>query len=182
MALFGFVFLQLFSSVPIYYKDGHFLTEEQIGILLGANGLLIFLIEMPLIKYLEDRKSDAFNVMIVGTAMVVVSYLLFNLSAWTGILWVSMILISVGEVLVFPFSNAFALKRAERGNQGEYMSWYMVSFSVAHIFGHNSGMQMMESIGFELTWYILAGMGVIAMVIFWALKRSFSKEESLSNR
>lgn len=182
MALFGIIFLQLFSSVPIYYKDGHFLTEEQIGLLLGANGLLIFLIEMPLIKYLEDRKSDIFNMMIIGTALVVLSYFLFNLSSWSGILWISMILISVGEVLVFPFSNAFALKRAERGKQGEYMTWYMVSFSVAHIFGHNSGMQMMDIIGFEWTWYILGGIGTLVMIILWTLRNSFAKEAVVAKK
>ncbi|NCT15888.1 MAG: MFS transporter, partial [Flavobacteriales bacterium] len=40
MILFGIVFLQYFSTMPLYYKDAHFLSELEIGILLGMNGFL----------------------------------------------------------------------------------------------------------------------------------------------
>ena len=34
MMLFGIVFLQYFSTMPLYYKDEHHLSEFEIGILL----------------------------------------------------------------------------------------------------------------------------------------------------
>jgi len=47
LVLFGMIFLQYFSTMPIYYKDIHQLNETDIGLLLGFNGLVIFIFEMP---------------------------------------------------------------------------------------------------------------------------------------
>lgn len=41
LALFGFIFVQYFSTLPLYYKEVHGLSEEKIGLLLALNGALI---------------------------------------------------------------------------------------------------------------------------------------------
>ena len=63
MVLISIPFLQYFSTVPLFYSEVHGLSEQWIGILLGVNGLLIFLVEMPLIKYCEDKAIDRFRIM-----------------------------------------------------------------------------------------------------------------------
>lgn len=35
--LFAMAFIQYFSTIPLYYKDGHHLTEFQIGLLFAGN-------------------------------------------------------------------------------------------------------------------------------------------------
>jgi len=42
MLFFAVVFLQLFSTMPLYYRDVHFLSEFEIGLLMGLNGMVIF--------------------------------------------------------------------------------------------------------------------------------------------
>ena len=44
MFIFGFIFLQYFSTIPLYYRDVHALTEFDIGLLLGMNGFIIFMV------------------------------------------------------------------------------------------------------------------------------------------
>ena len=56
MVLFSIAFLQYFSTMPLYYKDVHVLSEFKIGLLMGMNGLLIAVFEMPLVKWLESPK------------------------------------------------------------------------------------------------------------------------------
>ncbi|WP_442800845.1 MFS transporter [Salinimicrobium sp. TH3] len=162
MILFGFVFLQYFSTMPLYYARVHFLSESHIGLLLGLNGFLIFLFEMPLIKYLESKvRSTLFHV-IGGTILVSISFLLINLTGWVGILLVGMIFLTLGEMIAFPFSNSFALKRAEGGKQGSYMAMYSIAFSIGHIFGHNSGMQLIDKFGYTLTWNVMILLSLVA--------------------
>ena len=43
--IFTIAFLQYFSTMPVYYRTVHHLSEGQIGFLMGLNGLLIFLIK-----------------------------------------------------------------------------------------------------------------------------------------
>ena len=39
--LMGFVFLQLFTTMPLYYKEIHSLSEVQIGLIMALNGFLL---------------------------------------------------------------------------------------------------------------------------------------------
>lgn len=169
MILFGFIFLQYFSTMPLYYAERHFLSEFQIGLLLGLNGILIFLFEMPLVKYLEGKvRSSLFHV-ITGCILVGFSFLAVNLTAWMGVLVVAMTLMTVGEMIAFPFSNSFALKRAEGGKQGSYMALYSIAFSIGHIFGHNSGMQLIGNFGYSFTWYVMAALSLVSCsLVLWA--------------
>ncbi len=172
MVLFGFAFVQYFSTVPLYYNEVHGLGAFQIGLLLALNGFTIFLLEMPLIKFMEGRAGSKIGYMIIGFLLLGFSFLILNLSSGHGILVVGIMLMTFGEMITFPFSNAYAMDRAKRGNQGEYMALYSIAFSISHIFAHNSGMRSISLFGYELTWY---GIGLVCffgiLLLLW-LKRT----------
>ena len=177
MFIFGFVFLQYFSTMPLYYENTHGLSEFDIGLLMGMNGFLIFLLEMPLIKWLEESKYSKERLMFVGLLLTAVSFLVLNLTGWVGVLVIGMLFMTIGEMIAFPFSNAFVMERAKKGNQGEYMAYYSIAFSLAHIFGHNSGMQLVDNLGFDKTWWIITFMSVIGLLFLFLLNRVVKKEE-----
>ncbi|NVK53313.1 MAG: MFS transporter [Flavobacteriaceae bacterium] len=178
MVIFGVTFLQYFSSMPLYYKDIHVLTELQIGLLLGFNGLLIFVLEMPLIKWLEESKYSKEFLMLFGLFLTGLSFIVLNIFSWSGILVVGMFLMTIGEMIAFPFSNAFVMERAKRGKQGEYMAYYSIAFSIAHIFGHNSGLQMINSLGFDATWYIITGVSMVGILLLFVLMQMVQREKT----
>jgi predicted MFS family arabinose efflux permease len=170
MILFGFIFLQYFSTMPLFYAVKHGLSEFEIGLLLGMNGLLIFLLEMPLIKYLENRQRPVIIHVISGTLLVGLSFVAINSTGWIGILLVGILFMTLGEMIAFPFSNTFALQRADRGKQGSYMALYSIAFSVSHIFGHNSGMQLISKFGYAFTWNVMIGLALISCsLLIWLL-------------
>lgn len=178
MILFSISFLQYFSTMPLYYKDVHLLNENKIGLLMGLNGLLIFIFEMPIVKYLENGRFKKTTLIIIGALLTGLSFLALNLTSWIGILIIGMLLMTVGEMIAFPFSNAFALQRAKRGNQGEYMALYSIGFAIAHILGHNTGMHFVDRFGFDFTWYSVTGLMLISILILLNLKRrmAFNKD------
>lgn len=177
MVMFGVIFLQYFSTMPLYYKDIHKLTELEIGMLLGLNGAFIFILEMPLIKWLESTRYSKSTLMIFGATLLAISFAVLNITPWVGILIIGMLFMTVGEMITFPFSNAFAMERAKKGNQGEYMALYSIAFSIAHIFGPNTGMHMVDTIGFENTWYIMVLLTVVCIGFLWILIRYLNKKE-----
>ena len=119
MVIFGIIFLQYFSTMPLYYKEVHGLSEFQIGILLGLNGFFIFILEMPLIKWLEQTKYSKIGLTLGGLLLTVVSFYLLNLTSWIGILAIGMLFVTVGEMIGFPFSNAFVMDRSKKFKSGE---------------------------------------------------------------
>ena len=82
-------------------------------------------------------------------------------------------------MIAFPFSNAFVIDRAKKGKQGEYMAFYSISFSAAHIFGHNSGMQLIDNFGFDNTWSLITILGFIGVLCLWILIRVTNKEKNI---
>ncbi|WP_411031382.1 MDR family MFS transporter [Spongiimicrobium sp. 3-5] len=180
MVLFAFVFVQYFSTIPIYYTEIHLLSEFEIGLLLAMNGFLIFALEMPLIAFMETRPWSRISNVILGLFLVGLSFVILNLFSWIGVLVMGMLLMTVGEMIAFPFSNAFAMDRAKRGNQGEYMALYTISFSIAHIFAHNWGMRAIANLGYELTWYGIGIICLLGILLLLLLQRLLRKQTVVS--
>ena len=106
-----------------------------------------------------------------GALLTSLSLLILNFTTWSGILIIGMFLMTVGEMIAFPFANAFALQLAKKGNQGEYMALYSIAFSFAHIFGHKAGLESVSMYGFDNTWYIFTGVGVVCIFLLLILKQ-----------
>ncbi len=171
MVIFGIIFLQFISTLPYFYKVGAGLSEFEIGLLMALNGILIFVFEMPLIKWLEQKGYTKVGLMLFGLILTTVSYLFLMYNTLIALIVISMIIVTFGEMIVFPFSNAFSLKRSKRGLQGEYMALYSIAFSISHVFAHNLGFHMIDGLGFDNTWILMAVLGLIGIVLLVILKR-----------
>ena len=132
---------------------------------------MIFVFEMPLIAYMERRGWNLIGNVIGGLLLTGLSFLFFYIEGWPGVLVLGMATATLGEMVAFPFGNAFALRRAKLGRQGAYMGLYSMSFSLAHIFGHNSGMQLVNSLGYNLTWAIMGLITLLALGLLLYVKR-----------
>ncbi len=170
--LMGFIFLQLFTTMPLYYKEVHTLNEVQIGLIMSLNGFVIFLLEMPLVHYLEKTLIDRMKIITWSLVLMAMSFVVLNTTAWIGILVVGMLFITLGEMLAFPFTNNFAMNRAPKGKEGKYLALYTMAFSFAHIFSAKSGMEIIDRFGFEANWYLMGGLGFLAVLLMFWLRRS----------
>ncbi len=179
MVIFGIIFLQFISTIPYFYKEGIGLSEFEIGLLMGLNGLLIFIFEMPLIKWFENKSFTKIGLMIFGLILTSISFLFLTINPWLGFIIISMILLTFGEMIVFPFSNSFALDRAKRGLKGEYMALYSIAFSIAHIFAHNLGFHLIDALGFHNTWIIMSVSGLIGIGLLIYLKKQMNTAKHL---
>ena len=150
--------------------------RAQIGLLIGLNGLIVFLLEMPMVHAIEKRKLSRIWLMVIGMILLGLSFLVLNLSSWTGILIVALLLMSIGEMLVFPFSNSFAMEYSKRGKRGEYMALYSIAFSISHVFSHNAGMQSIHHFGFDIAWYGLVAISVIGIILLLRINSLIKKE------
>lgn len=174
-------FLQYFSTIPLFYNEVHGMSEASIGLLIAFNGLLIFLTEMPLIKWCERQGYSIYSILVASVLFFIVSFILLDIAPVVAVLWVGMTFMTIGEMLNFPFMNRVAMDRSDHGLPGAYMAMFTISWSVAHIIGHNLGMHMVEALGYSKTWYVFMAMlslGVLMLFGFRAMVRKEEKEES----
>ncbi|AFL79900.1 arabinose efflux permease family protein [Aequorivita sublithincola DSM 14238] len=174
-------FVQYFSVMPVYYEKAHFLSEDLIGWLMFINGATIVVFEMPLIAWLDRKKISKTMATFWGIFFLGISFMVLNFTSWSGVLVIAMFLMTLGEMIGFPFSNSLALEMAPKGRKGSYMAFYSMSFSIAHLIGHNGGMNMVNNFGYFNTWNVITiFLLVVACFTIWLyflLKKSESQKK-----
>ncbi len=165
MVLTSITFVQYFSVMPLYYAQDHLLSEDTIGWLMFLNGATIVIFEMPLVTWMERIKISKTMATFWGGVFIALSFLVVNISSWSGVLVIGMILMTIGEMVGSPFSSALALEMAPKGRKGSYMGLYSMSFSISHMIGHNGGMNLANTFGFDITWYVMAAMLVVVSIL-----------------
>lgn len=173
------IFFQLFTTLPLYHSEKYGLTEFQSGLLLTLNGLLIFALEMPIVSYFERKKVQKLKVILWGSLLMSLSFYTLLINVWAGILIISMIFISIGEILAFPFSNTFALSRAPKGHEGRYMALYTMSFSLAHIVSSKMGLEIIGRFGYQSNWMLMGTLGLTAVLCSIWLQKLLKVENSI---
>jgi predicted MFS family arabinose efflux permease len=166
----GILFFQLFTTLPLYHKEQFDLTEFQSGLLLTLNGIVIFLLEMPIVNYIEKNKVNKIKIITFGTFAMAMSMLLLLFNVWAGILIIMILFMTIGEMFAFPFSNSFALSRAPKGHEGRYMAIFTMSYSLAHILSAKTGMTIIDNYRYQANWLFMGTLGIIgALLCYWVM-------------
>ena len=178
IGLLAFAFLQFFYTIPVFFKQELGLDEGQIGIFMGLNGLLIVLLEMPLV-YLVEQKYTKFKIMKVGAILIGIGFLCFLLPIqWAGLTAaLGITILTIGEIYYMPFASAWVASRAAEENRGQYMGLYTISWAIASVVAPSAGFFLIESIGFDGLWLVLFSIGVIGGLSFWILGRRVEGNE-----
>ncbi|HUC82985.1 MAG TPA: MFS transporter [Flavisolibacter sp.] len=168
--LIALAFFQLFSVIPAYYKTELHFNEATIGWLLAMNGLLIAAIEMVLVYKLEKRNHTLIYVM-TGAALISFSFLGLEIARSIPLVVISMIIVTFGEMFLFPFLNNFWVKRSNETNRGDYASLYMMAWAAASVLAPTLATQIAERAGFSTLWMVDFGFCGLAAIGFYFLKK-----------
>ena len=171
------LFFQIFTTLPLYHAEKYGLTEFQTGLLMTMNGLIIFFLEMPIVSTFESRKTSKLKLILIGCLLMSFSFFVLLFDTFAGILVVSMLFVTVGEMLIFPFSNSFALSRAPKGQEGRYMALFTMSFSLAHIGSSKSGLEIIAYFGYRTNWIFMGTFGLVATLACFYLLHLYKKEK-----
>lgn len=157
-------FMQLLNTVPVYYQSIG-LSEKTIGIVLAYSGLVIVLLEMPLVGFLE-KKWSVTRVLAIGTLLTGASYLVYNINPSLAMVYLSLTLLSVGEILVFPFMSTVTALRSGERNRGAYMGMQGLSVAIGFIASPLIGTSLADNYGYPTLWFFIGGLLVIGAVGF----------------
>ncbi len=169
--LCGVSFVQFIEVWPLFYDKIIHLNEQEIGMILALNGFLIFILEMPIVSYV-DKKFKHINLILFGLLLFALSFFVLTINQSLTMVIISMVLISIGEIFCFPFSNTYALDLAKKGNEGEYMGFYTMTFAAAFLVAP-LGLMIVQNYGFEILWYAATVILIIGLLLTYIMKRKF---------
>lgn len=161
------VFFQSLAAMPLFLvRDLHF-TEAGYGALLAINTVMIILVEVPLNSAMSDwshRHSLALGALLVGAGFGALVFVKGTPgAAATIVLW------TVGEMIILPASAAFVSDIAPREQSGAYMGLFTMGFSVALAIGPWLGTQTLERFGSAPVWIGAFCCGCITAVMVWRM-------------
>jgi predicted MFS family arabinose efflux permease len=161
-------FFLLFRVVPIFYKEVWHIDEFWIGMILGANGLIIALFEMVMISKIENKKSPI-QYIVMGVLMIAAAYLILLLPGIVPVIAAVMVTVTftIGEMLALPFINTFVMSRTTDHNRGQYAAGYSMSWSVSQVVGPSAGFYLAEMYGYNWLW---AGLILLLLLCAWGFK------------
>lgn len=180
---FTTIFFQLFSTLPLYYKQAYQLPEEHIGFLMSLNGIVVLLVEMVLI-YLVAKLVKKKFLIVAGVLLLGISFMLFNMVHHVSVLVIAMVLFSLSEILAMPFMSTITAERSDAGNQGTYMGLFTISWAAPLVIAPYLGTNIVSNYGFAALWWesgILAFVTAVGLYFVVQLmeKQKLSKEATI---
>ncbi len=178
---YAVIFFQFFTTLPLYYRQVYGLSEAMIGLLLGFNGLMVFLFEMIVIHLIGKRPAFR-QLVVLGTLLCGVSYALLNVATGMAVLVVAMILVTFSEIFAMPFMITYTINRAGEKHRGAYIGLYTLAYSVAFILAPYLGTQLVAGYGFTTLWWA-AGMASVPTALgFFAVMRDTPVAERVKKK
>ncbi|MFZ4544853.1 MAG: MFS transporter [Saprospiraceae bacterium] len=173
------VFMQILWTIPPFFKQIYGWNESKIGLVSAVNGTVVMLVELPLIFLLDGKRKTMWMIR-VGILLYGVSYLLLIFPAEYILIWAIayMVIISFGEIFVMPFSSTWVSFRSPDHNQGRYIAYYTMSYSIANVIAPWLGTQVVAHFGFNLLWFLMALLSIIAFAGFWMVEHRILKEST----
>jgi predicted MFS family arabinose efflux permease len=162
MFLLNLVTFQLSGTFPLALRDLYGFSEARIGLALAVNTLIIVLFEMVLVHSLAGRdplKASGVGAFLFCAGLGLLpfgsgfAYVVFTVVVWT-----------VGEMLVFPLSASAVAERAPEESRGTTMGLLNLSFASAFVVAPLVGTWIYQNLGPERLWY---GCGAVGLVV-WA--------------
>ena len=161
------IFFQHISSMPLFIVRDLNLSAATFGLLFSLNCLLIVVFEIPLnaaTAHWPHRQTLALGAILSGAGFGAMA---FARDTWT--LAATVVVWTLGEMLFFPASAAYATDTAPDERRGEYSGLYTMVFSVAFAIGPWAGTVVLERLGARTLWGATFILGLIAAAMFLRL-------------
>jgi MFS family permease len=168
----GFTLRQVSGSIlwvllGAYTKENYGLPESIYGLIPTTNALMVVFLQL-----FVTRKTSRFNplwVMSLGTLLYGIG--VGSIALGTGFwgFWVSMVIVTIGELMVIPTASTFTANRAPETMRGRYMGLLALTWGAGSMVGPLLGGFLNDTISPQAIWYGGGAAGMLGAVVFLIL-------------
>lgn len=158
------------TPLSLYVADFLSFTNTQIGYLFATNGLVIVLLQLPVIGLFQRSKSIVLP-LLISPLLIAASYLMAGLS--TGFLEYEgvMVVLTLGEILLTVPSQTVVALFSRAGNRGTYQGYYYAAANSGRSLASAIGPASFQALVFApaLGWYAIAAFTISVFLGFTLL-------------
>ena len=165
--LMTMVYVQMFSTLPVFLLNEHGISPLGWGLILSANALMVVLFQIWITRRISDRPP--FSMLAFGTVFYLIGFTMFGLVFGFPMFLLAMIILTVGEMLVTPVGQALVAKMSPEDMRGRYMAIFGFSFTIPFAIGPLMAGYVFDNFDPNLVWYASGILSFIAILAYLLL-------------
>ncbi|PAY18583.1 hypothetical protein CKO51_15505 [Rhodopirellula sp. SM50] len=144
-----------------------------LGSLMSVNGLLIVVLQLPLIHWLS--RFNAMTIVLIGGVLISIGFGLT--AAGTGLVFVGACIAiwTLGEILQAPFKQAIVTDMAPDELRGSYLGLFTMCYASALTIGAPIGGTVLYRFGPTMLWMGTFLVAMIAVAVYVAIYASVTR-------
>lgn len=175
MLFLGAVMLQVFTymnmntSLGVYLRNEHGTLESGYGYLLSLNAAMVVLMQFPITRRID--KYPRMLMMAAGTFLYAIGFAMYGFVS--SYLWfmIAMVVITIGEMIVAPVSQALVASFAPEDMRGRYMAVSGFSWGIPYAVGPYLAGLIIDGPTPFMLWYAAGFVGILSTLGFLVLYR-----------
>jgi MFS family permease len=174
----SFVLTQMCATLmwvllPVFAKTEYKVPENVYGWVPTTNALMVVFLQMYVTMF--TRKNKPLPMMALGTFFYAIGVGSIALGRGIGGFWVSMVVMTIGELIAMPTASTYVAGLAPAEMRGRYMSVFSLTWNVAYGLAPRIGGNLYDYVSPQAPWIAGLLIGLISVLAYTALSRKWSK-------
>lgn len=161
------IYQQQYSTLPVYLREHHAIDTRLYGVMLAVSGFEVVLFQLWVSRL--ARRFPPFLMMALGTLVFMIGFTLIGLVRGAGLFLLAVIIITIGEMILFPVNRALATNFSPAAMRGRYMAVYDLGWTIPATIGPAAAGLILDNFNPDLIWFIGGTMCALAGIGFYAM-------------
>lgn len=170
------VYMNIGTTLGVFLRDVHNIPESGYGWILSLNAAIVVLFQFTTTRLTKDRPPML--VMALGTALYAVGFAMYGFVSAYALFLLAMAIITVGEMLVVPTSQAEVARFSPEQMRGRYMAVFGFSWGIPFAIGPLLAGLLMDNADPRWLWYTSGMVGIVAVIGFLVLHQLVNKDSN----
>jgi MFS family permease len=152
----------------------HGIPETGYGFILSLNAAMVVLFQFWITRRVKGYAP--MMVMAVGTLLYAVGFALYGFVATYALFLLAMVIITIGEMIIAPVSQAIVARFAPEDMRGRYMAISGFSFGIPYAIGPLVAGLVLDNMQAEVLWWTAGIVGLLSVMMYLRLHRAVGVE------
>ncbi len=168
--LSGFAYMNMNTTLGVFLRDSHGIPESGYGFILSMNAAMVVLFQFWITRRVKGFAP--LLVMAAGTLLYAIGFAMYGFVATYALFMLAMVVITIGEMIIAPMSQAIVAKFAPEEMRGRYMAIAGFSFGIPYAIGPLLAGMLLDSMHAELLWGAAGIVGLLSVLVYLRLHRA----------
>ncbi len=174
--LSAMVYMQMNSTLSVFLRDVHGVSEQGYGYILSMNAAMVVLFQFSITRRIQPYAPML--MMTIGTLLYAVGFGMYGFVSSYNMFLFAMVVITIGEMLVAPVGQALVAGFAPEAMRGRYMAFFGYSWAIPFAFAPTLAGLLMDYGDPNWVWYSAGLIGMVSTAMYYTLHLRQARSQS----